>query len=467
MHTIPTATTSTIAQAQPPGAAKAGSDASIFAALIQALTCAPPAAAAPATAAPGKAGGEAGAPTTEGGADGPEGEGLSETDMPALVQLPGLELPVPPLPLPSMPAGGAAAAGAGAPAAQSVAATQPAAAAPVPPPVSAAEPQAAVPPSAQAMELAKVLPAGTQVHVTADAAAPTPPPAPAANTVAVALALQEAPAAAAARPLIRTVAPEPKRTSPAGVETANTASAPEPAAASAAKPGAPAQPKADPAPAPAAAGADGGPAAPPSGSAPHANAEAAAQEPAPGVAKGHESQAGAGQAPAFASTASAQPAAATPERAAPVPLPAPPPAGQVSVHIAKAVRTGVDRIDIQLAPASLGRVEISLDLSDSQQVRASISAETKEALELLRADARLLERALNDAGLKTDPGSLSFQLRDQGARAGHDGGSRQGHGAQPQGGQREDPEVSRGGEALAPVPAPPASRSQGRIDIHA
>jgi flagellar hook-length control protein FliK len=149
-------------------------------------------------------------------------------------------------------------------------------------------------------------------------------------------------------------------------------------------------------------------------------------------------------------------------------FPAPPPAaGQVSVHIAKAVRAGVDRIDIQLAPASLGRVEISLDLSDSQQVRATISAESKEALELLRGDARVLERALNDAGLKTDPGSLSFQLRDQGARAGHDGGSRQGYAAQPQARDLEDPPAGRGSDALAPAPAPLASRVQGRIDIHA
>ena len=228
----------------------------------------------------------------------------------------------------------------------------------------------------------------------------------------------------------------------------------------------PAQHEAEALPAPAATVADGGPATPltPSslGSASPANLEAAAQEPAPAAAKGSESQAPANQSPAFAGT---QPAAAAPERAAPFPLAAPPAAGQVSVHIAKAVRAGTDRIHIQLAPASLGRVEIALDLSDSQQVRATISAETKEALELLRSDARVLERALNDAGLKTDPGSLSFQLRDQGARPGHDGGSRPGYGAQPQGREPEDPPAGRAGET--PAPAPLASRGQGRIDIHA
>jgi flagellar hook-length control protein FliK len=203
----------------------------------------------------------------------------------------------------------------------------------------------------------------------------------------------------------------------------------------------------------------------PQASAAEGTAAAAAPEPGAAAVKGNDGQAPATQAPTFAGTAGAQPAPPAAERAEP-PLPAQPPAGQVSVHIAKAVRAGTDRIHIQLAPASLGRVEISLDLSDSQQVRATISAETKEALELLRADARVLERALNDAGLKTDPGSLSFQLRDHGARAGQDGGSRQGYAAQPPGHL-----APTGGDGNAadpsPRPAPASPRANGRIDIHA
>jgi hypothetical protein len=475
MQTIPTATTSPAGQPpQPSAAAKPGSDASIFAALIQALTGTPAASTAPATPAPGELDGEAGAATPEGEADGREGEGLGETDLPALVQLPGLELPVPPLPAPRMQIGDPATASAGTPAPQIGTAASPGAGAPVPPSASSAEPQTVPPPSAQAVELAKALGASTQVHVTTESAAP-PPPSPVVGGAVVAAALQEAPAAAAAaEPLIRAIAQEPKKAppvagvaSPAAGEATKTS---ETAAAASGNSTRPAQQKVEAAPTPAAADADGAPAIPaPSsslGSASPTQPEATAPEAGAAAAKGSESQATANQPPAFASTAGAQPAAAAPDRAAPPMFPAPPPAaGQVSVHIAKAVRAGVDRIDIQLAPASLGRVEIALDLSDSQQVRATISAESKEALELLRGDARVLERALNDAGLKTDPGSLSFQLRDHGARAGHDGGSRPGYGAQPQAREPDDPPAGRAGET--PAPAPVASRGHGRIDIHA
>lgn len=470
MQTIPIATTSPTGQApQPSAAAKSRSDASIFAALIQALTGTPAASTAPATAVPGELDGEAAAATAEG--ETPVEDG-ADIDIATTAQLAGMVLPVPPPTAPAFPQV-AYAAGAGTPAPQPAAGMPESPPLPAAPAAAATEAQPAVPPSAQAVELAKVLGTGTQVHVTTETAAPSPP-APAASTVAVALALQDAPAAA--QPLIRTLAQEPKKTSAvAGVasagagEAVKTAPTFEPAAMLPERPAPSAQQKAEAAPTPAAADADGAPAtpAPPSslGSALQAQPEATAPEPAAAAAKGSESQAPAPQ-PAFAGTAGAQPAAA-PERAAPPMFPAPyPAAGQVSVHIAKAVRAGVDRIDIQLAPASLGRVEISLDLSDSQQVRATISAETKEALELLRADARVLERALNDAGLKTDPGSLSFQLRDQGTRAGHDGGSRQGYPGQPHGRL-----ALTDGEGTAaepsPRPAPPSLRAHGRIDIHA
>lgn len=325
------------------------------------------------------------------------------------------------------------------------------------------------------MDLAKVLPAGTQVHVTSETPVP-PQPSPAANGV-VALALQDPAVAAAAGPLIRAMGPEPKKPSsatpvlePAASEAVRKAQA-APAGMLSGDCAGPVPHKAEAVPTPAAAVADEAPATPANPSSPGpaspGNPEAAAQDPAPAAAKGSESQGPANQAPAFASTAATQSTDAAPERAAPFPLPAQPPAGQVSVHIAKAVRAGTDRIHIQLAPASLGRVEIALDLGDAQQVRATISAETKEALELLRADARVLERALNEAGLKTDAGSLSFQLRDQGARPGQDGGSRPGYGAQPQAREPDDPRAGRAGETPAPAPAPTASRGPGRIDIHA
>jgi flagellar hook-length control protein FliK len=485
MQTIPTATTAPMGQApQPSAAASAGGDGSIFAALIQALTGGPVVAAA----ATGASGLQAPEPAGDGDAPATDGEGRAseagEVDPSAITPLPGLELPLPPVAAlaPSLLASNASG-GEGPAGPQPAAASAQSQAAAMVPSASAADAQAAAqtaaPPSAQAVELAKMLGAGTQVHVTAEAAAPPPPP-PSASAVAVAAALEGAPAAAVAEPLVRTVAPEPKKPAPAAkvgeavdAEAVKTPTA-GPALISTAKPADPKHHAPEAAPTQAAAAADGSAATSssvasptvhlPQPSAEKGNAETAAPEPGAAAIKGNDGQAPATQAPTSAGTAGAQPALPAAERAEP-PLPAPPAAGQVSVHIAKAVRSGTDRIHIQLAPAALGRVEIALDLSDGQQVRATISAETKEALELLRADARVLERALQDAGLKADPGSLSFQLRDQGARPGHDGGSRSGYGAHPQAREPDDPPAGRAGET--PAPAPLASRGRGRIDIHA
>src|SRR3546814_7827105 len=67
-----------------------------------------------------------------------------------------------------------------------------------------------------------------------------------------------------------------------------------------------------------------------------------------------------------------------------------------------------------LHPAELGRIEVKLENASDGTLRAVISAERTETLDLLQRDARGLERALQEAGVKTDSGSLSFNLRGQG-----------------------------------------------------
>ncbi len=88
--------------------------------------------------------------------------------------------------------------------------------------------------------------------------------------------------------------------------------------------------------------------------------------------------------------------------------------GQVTLQIVKAFANGLDRITIQLHPESLGRVDVRLDIGQDGRMTASIAADRPETLELLQRDARALERALQEAGLKTDSGSLSFHLRGNG-----------------------------------------------------
>ena len=88
---------------------------------------------------------------------------------------------------------------------------------------------------------------------------------------------------------------------------------------------------------------------------------------------------------------------------------------QIAVNISRAMQGGTDRISIQLKPAALGRVEVRLEVTADGRVQAVVTADRPETLETLQRDARGLERALQDAGLRTDTNSLSFNLR-----GGHD-----------------------------------------------
>ncbi|WP_022727350.1 flagellar hook-length control protein FliK [Fodinicurvata sediminis] len=89
-----------------------------------------------------------------------------------------------------------------------------------------------------------------------------------------------------------------------------------------------------------------------------------------------------------------------------------PAADQIAMKIHKAVAGGNDRISVQLHPAELGRVDVKMEFGQDGLLRASITAERPETLDMLQRDARALERALSDAGVKTDSGSLNFNTRD-------------------------------------------------------
>lgn len=137
---------------------------------------------------------------------------------------------------------------------------------------------------------------------------------------------------------------------------------------------------------------------------------------------------------------------------------------QVSVHITKAIKNGIDRIDIQLKPQSLGRIDVHLEMTGDGRVTATVTAETRQALELLQNDSRALEQALQQAGLKTDSNSLNFNLRGQanshGEQRSPHGGN--GGGSAAEGGHDTGTDGSGGWS-----PAESGAAGAGRLDIRA
>ena len=146
------------------------------------------------------------------------------------------------------------------------------------------------------------------------------------------------------------------------------------------------------------------------------------------------------------------------------PLATKPLAAQVAPHIGRAAKAGLTRIEITLEPASLGRVEVRLDFGRDGSINALFVAETREALDALRADARTLERALSEAGIKADFGSLGFSLREQGAGTGGAFPAAFARRDNPSGISAESAPDQTSGSA-AESPTPPAG--ERRLDIRA
>lgn len=137
------------------------------------------------------------------------------------------------------------------------------------------------------------------------------------------------------------------------------------------------------------------------------------------------------------------------------------PTAQLAAPLAHAAKAGIQRVEIALEPAALGRVDVRLDFAPDGRVSAFFVAENRQALDALRADAQTLARALTDAGV--DAGGLGFGLRHR--EPGNDGGS-----FTPASGRSGS--ESGGGLPMAPDAAgnphsPFRSSSSGRLDIRA
>ncbi|AJP72214.1 flagellar hook-length control protein FliK [Sphingomonas hengshuiensis] len=273
----------------------------------------------------------------------------------------------------------------------------------------------------------------------ADAGAP-PPAAPDFSAVAVAAATQQ-PIQPAPAPA--TAAPAPRKSATAPGTTAAPADAPA-MARTATAPGAPADTALKPTPALSPdAGTEHG------DTRPDATLPESGDLPAP-LPPANQS------APSFATRL----AAATPPPALPAEVEIaarPGHLGQtMGVEIARRVEAGDDTLRVRMNPAELGRVDVTLAFDSAGSLKATVSADSARALDLLRQDLPDLARTLDQAGVRTDAQSFRFE-----SRTGSDGQQGQPH---PQRGDDARRHQAANDE-FEPTPAYRAIRGDGQVDV--
>jgi flagellar hook-length control protein FliK len=109
--------------------------------------------------------------------------------------------------------------------------------------------------------------------------------------------------------------------------------------------------------------------------------------------------------------------ATTPAQAAAAAAATAVPIAGVAVEIVARAQSGSNRFEIRLDPPDLGRIDVRLNVDKQGNVTSHLVVDRAATLDMLRGDAPRLERALQDAGLKTGGDGLQFSLRDQGTGA--------------------------------------------------
>jgi flagellar hook-length control protein FliK len=98
------------------------------------------------------------------------------------------------------------------------------------------------------------------------------------------------------------------------------------------------------------------------------------------------------------------------------------PIAGLPVAITARAQAGSNQFDIRLDPPELGRIDVRLDVDRNGQVTSHVTVDRADTLQLLQSQQPQLERALEQAGLKTADNGLQFTLRDQ-SFAGQNGNS--------------------------------------------
>ena len=82
------------------------------------------------------------------------------------------------------------------------------------------------------------------------------------------------------------------------------------------------------------------------------------------------------------------------------------PLAGLAVEIATQAHAGNNHFEIRLDPPELGRIDVKLDVDRDGNVTTRLVVDRADTLDLLKRDASTLERALQQAGLKTSDNAL-------------------------------------------------------------
>ncbi len=85
----------------------------------------------------------------------------------------------------------------------------------------------------------------------------------------------------------------------------------------------------------------------------------------------------------------------------------------VAFEIVRQFRAGMQRFEVRLDPPEMGRIDVRMEM-EGNNVTARMVVERAETLDLLQRDARVLERALQQAGLNAERANLQFSLKQDG-----------------------------------------------------
>jgi flagellar hook-length control protein FliK len=96
------------------------------------------------------------------------------------------------------------------------------------------------------------------------------------------------------------------------------------------------------------------------------------------------------------------------------------PVQQLALAIDRMITGELRQLTIQLSPRDLGTIEIALELDADRRLTVAILAERPETLDLLRQDARQLERLLGQQGLSLADAGLEFGLMSEQRRDGRE-----------------------------------------------